>query len=70
MITGARKNQRSQYKADFVVILQEESVNTTTDILQLFHKRWGHQHKEYVKQELDEINSIVKLDDKIGEDCI
>lgn len=71
MVTGSRKNEGNLYKANFVVIPREESVNVTTDMLQLYHERWGHQDKKHVKQKLEcDMNVKVKLDGKMCEDCI
>ena len=71
-LEGNRKVGGSLYKVNFRVLVPHEvnaAVNENT--LQLYHERWGHQNKRFVKEKLrNDLGIDVKMDQAICEPCI
>ncbi|CAG7785690.1 unnamed protein product, partial [Allacma fusca] len=57
MFTGTRSKNGSLFKASFETILPEPQVNAveSSEIVQLYHERWGHVDKNHVRAKLAEL---------------
>lgn len=73
VFTGSREQHGTLYRASFQAIQPEEPcVNAVegTDTLQLFHERWGHMDKQYVRAKLQsELGITVKPNKELCGPC-
>lgn len=75
VIKGVREKNGMLYKAEIQTVSSSDSsvvnVAESSDLLQLYHERWGHQDKRHIKEKLErELEIKVKLENKICEPCV
>lgn len=75
VLTGTREKNGTLYRAEVKAVNSSSSstvnVAESSDLLQLYHERWGHQDKRHVKEKLEkELDIKVKLELKTCEPCV
>jgi len=75
VLTGTREQFGSLYQTNMKTVSSKKNLTVnvaeTSDPLQLYHERWGHQDKRHIKKKLErELDIKVKLDNKICEPCV
>jgi len=75
VLTGTREQYGTLYQTNMKSVPPENkstvNVAESSDMLQLYHERWGHQNKQHIKKKLEkELDLKVKLDNKICEPCV
>lgn len=74
-LVGSREVNGSLYKVAIKPLVPKQGadvnlVEEKSDLLQLYHERWGHQDKRHVKMKLKrDFNIEVKLNEEICEPC-
>lgn len=73
VLYGKREVNGSLFKATIKPMKINNEINIVEgrSLLQLYHERWGHQDKRYVKKKLEkELGIKIKLNEELCESCI